>query len=155
MKSRRLFLLAILILPLVLSVVSPAAAQAVTGTTRANARLRADASQTAAILVTVPFGNSVNINGINAARNWYNVTYNGITGWMSASLLNVYGNVNGLPVMGSGGGGGVIQPALSGVVVTSSSNLNMRSGPGTNFGRVLVIPAGSQIQAIAVNGDRT
>lgn len=155
MKPQRLFLLFILVLPLLLAVASPAAAQAVTGTTRDNARLRSDPNTSASILVTVPFGSTVNVNSVNAARSWYNVTYNGITGWMSATVLNIYGNAATLPVIGGGGGGGAVQPQLTGVVIVSSNNLNMRSGAGTNFPRVVVIPAGTQVQAVGVNGDRT
>lgn len=127
MKPGRLLLLIFVMLFIVFTAVSSVTAQGIAAITIANARLRAEPSQSAAILITVPYGMTVSVNEINSAHNWLNVTYSGITGWMSASLLNVIGNINSLPVIGAGGG--VVQPALSGVVITSSSNVYCAAVP--------------------------
>ena len=50
--------------------------------------LRKSASTSAALLASIPNHAQVGIISKNAA-NWYNVTYNGITGWVSGSYITV------------------------------------------------------------------
>jgi cell wall-associated NlpC family hydrolase len=72
----------------------PAGAQySAAATTLENLRLRAQPSLTAAILTTAPRGETVTITrrepAVNADGSWYLVTYNGISGFMSADFLSI------------------------------------------------------------------
>jgi len=70
------------------------AAQATTaktvGTVTANPslNLRKTAAKTSAVLASIPKNTQVDVISKNS-NNWYNVTYNGNTGWVSGSYLTV------------------------------------------------------------------
>jgi len=68
-------------------VVTPVATKLVaTVTANPCLNLRQSAVATSAVLTTIPNNAQVDVISINAA-NWYNVTYNGATGWVSGAYL--------------------------------------------------------------------
>jgi uncharacterized protein YraI len=42
--------------------------------------------------------------------------------------------------------------ATAGQITTTTNNLNLRSGPGTQYSRILVIPAGAQADVVSCGG---
>lgn len=93
-------------------------------TTTANLNLRSGPSLTATVLLVIPNGGSVTTTG--ATQNGFSqLSYNGTSGWAATQYL-------------SGGGGS--QPAT---VVDGA--LNLRSGPGTTYAVILVMPGGAQV----------
>ena len=103
--------------------------------------LRADASTDSQILDVMPAGATVQLPG-EQRNGFVRVTYNGTQGWAFGQFL------------GSGGGasapsdGGTDDGATTGATgaAQSTTNLNLRSGAGTSFSVIDVIPAGGQVQ---------
>ncbi len=97
------------------------AAAVMTTTTRVN--LRAGPGTDYTVLLVIPSGATVSTTG--EVQNGYSrLTYDGVTGWSASQYLE-----------GSA--------ALGTAVV--SANLNLRSGPGTTYPVLLVIPNGSTV----------
>ncbi len=110
-------------------------------------------------------GTPLVISGRDASGIWlYGSTSSGQTGWMSARHVGIsFDNIAALPVLGAdaavsaAAAAPVAQAAAPAVsagqpgagVGTAISNLNLRSGPGTNFGRVGRMNRGEQF---AVDG---
>lgn len=77
---------------------------------------------------------------------WYKLTYNGTTGYVSASYVNATGTSTENP-------GEATNPSApaepvtfqTGTVNTSSTGLNVRSGPGTNYSKLTVLAKGSMV----------
>jgi len=87
------------------------AATSTVGTVTANPslNLRQSAVTSATVLASIPKSTQVTILSKNAS-NWYNVTYNGKTGWVSGSYLSV----SAIPVSRSGSGSSdLVNHALS------------------------------------------
>jgi uncharacterized protein YgiM (DUF1202 family) len=109
-----------------------------TATTLANLNLRSGAGTTFSVLLVIPSGATVTITG-GLTNGFYPVTYNGTSGYASATYLQT----------GSG-------PTPTPTPVTrtgyTTANLNLRSGPATSNGVILVIPNGS---TITVTGNAT
>jgi len=115
-----------------------------TASTTAALNLRATASLSAAVLTVMPYGATVQLLGPQQ-NNFAQVSYAGTTGWASLDYLNV--------------GGGGQQPAPTPTPtappstgqpstnapqgqVWATTSLNFRSGPGTNYSVLAVIPYG-------------
>jgi len=93
------------------AVPAPAATNKTVGTVTANPslNLRQSAVASATVLASIPKNTQVTILSKNAS-NWYNVTYNGKTGWVSGSYLSV----SAIPVSRSGSGSSdLVNHALS------------------------------------------
>lgn len=107
------------------SEVSAAAA----ATTTANLNLRSGPGTTYSVLLVIPSGATVNATG--AAQNGFvRVTYDGVTGWSSNQYLETGGAVT----------------------ATTTANLNLRSGPGTGYSVLVVMPSGA---AVSITGALT
>lgn len=105
--------------------------------TTAALHLRSGPGTENASLTIMPAGATVTVTG--AAQNgWLPVTYNGTSGWSSAEFLTT-----GDAPVASAPQPSSEQPASSSMVTTAS--LNMRSGAGTEYGVITVIPAGSTV----------
>jgi cell wall-associated NlpC family hydrolase len=89
-------------------------------------RLRSNASTSSTILANVSSGSTVDILS-SAGNGWYKVSYNNVEGYMSGQYLIVSDNSS----------SGYAQ------VNTGGSSLNLRSGAGTAYGRLTVIPDGA------------
>ncbi len=99
--------------------------------------LRAGPSTNTSVLAVMPGGSTVSITG-SVTNGFYPVRYNGINGFASATYLQV----------GS-------QPTATSTPITpttqptetawTTANVNLRSGAGTNFGSIMVVPSGSQV----------
>lgn len=101
-------------------------------TTTSSLNLRSGPGTGYSVLAIMPTSASVSIDG--AARNGFlPVTWNGQSGFASADYLDTSGG-------GSGGGGTAI----------TTSDLNLRDGPGTGYGVLIVMPEGA---AVTLLGD--
>ena len=87
------------------------------------------------MLLVMPTGASVTLNG-SQSNGYQNVTYNGTTGWAFGDYLTT-GSVPTTPTPPPSTG------ATGPAKVTTS--LNLRSGPGTSFGVVTVMPRGAVV----------
>ena len=91
-------------------------------------RLRQSASTNSAILDTVDKGTKVIVLE-NQTNGWYKVELNGTVGYMSANYLSVTPTPK----------------TYVGKLNTGGSSLNMRSGPGTSYGKVGSVPASATL----------
>ncbi len=112
------------------------------------------------IIGSVPGGTVVPVIGRTSDAQWAQVTYNGATGWLAAWLLAINGNLNSAPVVGTTPAAQPTPvpstpPPTGGVTATPNSNINFRSGPGTNFSIIGSVPGGAMVTVIARNGDNS
>ena len=102
--------------------------------------VRAEPDATANQVGFIKGGSTVkyDILGKNAATaTWWQIRYSPtVVGWVSGSHVQTYGNLAGLAVTWTAA------PQLS-LKSTTTYNLNVRSGPGTNHAKVGFIPGGS------------
>jgi mannosyl-glycoprotein endo-beta-N-acetylglucosaminidase len=125
---------------------------AVTGsaTVTANLNLRSGPGTSYGVVVVMPAGASVELRG-DAQSGYYPLSYNGSTGWAAADWISVGSTPEPTPDPDTGNDGGSIgvgDTATGSATVTE--NLNLRSGPGTSYGVVTVMRAGS---AVELRGD--
>lgn len=145
--------------------VNPAAGP--TGTRYADARLnlRSGPSTADGVIVVIPDSAAVQLTGV-IANGFSQITWNGTTGWASTSFLVTEGGTSEpaptpattpepvttpdtatepepeAPEASSIGD----TPIGTAVVSTGGLSLNMRSGPGTNFGVIRSLPNGVQVE---------
>ena len=105
-----------------------------TATTTADLNLRAGPSLGDAVLLVMPFGATVTVTG-GGQNGFLPVTYNGTAGWAAADYLATGGNPGGNP---------------GGATATVTTGLNLRWGPSTADGVILVMPAGA---VVTLTGD--
>jgi uncharacterized protein YraI len=147
------------LLTLLLASVQVAQAQSITAevTTTDAAKLRSGPGSTFTQLATIPFNTPLTAIGRNADTTWIEVNYNGTAGWVAAFLLRVTaGDLASLPVAT-----GTTPPAApppnapppsapapappGSVTATNYNSINVRSGPGTTFSILGMLPANTTI----------
>ena len=97
-------------------IVPSMAADIGTVTSDTGLNLRSEASTDASVLATLDYGTQVDVLSTSGDGTWHKVTYNGMTGYMSGDYLQV------------------TEEQLYGQVMDGP--LNIRSGPGTEYGTV-------------------
>ncbi|MBX3061799.1 MAG: SH3 domain-containing protein [Anaerolineae bacterium] len=113
----RKVLLILCLLALAALIVLPAGsvnAQGVSATTTANVKLRAGSSIKCAAITVVPKGTQVGVSARSADNKWVQVSFNGQSGWVSASYVKLSAGIRTLSVAdgacaaaaGGGSGGG-------------------------------------------------
>ena len=103
--------------------------------TSTDVNLRSGAGTDTAILDTLPSGTAVIVISDNGSG-WYEVHYNGLNGYMSADYLDFSSE---LGVSASG--------------AVSGTDVNLRSGPGTDSAIVRVTSEGEEVSVTGVNGN--
>ena len=96
------------------------------------------------------------ITGRTADSRWYLIVVGGTNGWVSAFFINVAPANANVPVVGSTGA--TVQPptgATGNQVMATPFNVVIRSGAGTQFRRLGVLPVGGIAPVIGRNGDNT
>lgn len=116
--------------------VSLANAQADTLVATTALNLRARPTTSSAVLTVIPSGGSVSVTGASQSG-FLPVTYNGLAGFAYGDYLRG----GSAPSAGNSGS----TPGASGSARTTT-DLNLRSGAGTSFVVLLVIPAGAAVQ---------
>ena len=108
------------------------AANVGTVTSDSGLNLRSEASTEASILTTLDYGTQVDVLSTSSDGSWHQVTYNGVTGYVIGDYLQVtkekiYGQVTAGP-------------------------LNIRSGPGTEYGTVGSLSTGAVVEIEEIVG---
>jgi len=121
------------------------------GTVTANLslNLRKSAATSAAVLASLPNNVQVAIISKNAA-NWYNVTYNGQTGWVSGQYLLVK-TIAVAPVTPVAPKPVVTDPSKTVGTVTANPALNLRKTAVTTSVVLAAIPKNAQVTVISKN----
>ena len=107
-------------------IVPSLAADIGTVTSDTGLNLRSEASTDAAVLATLDYGTQVDVLSTSGDGTWHKVTYNGMTGYMSGDYLQV------------------TEEQLYGQVMDGP--LNIRSGPGTEYGTVGNLSTGTIVE---------
>lgn len=114
-------------------------------TTTANLNMRSGPSTSYSIVKTIPRGTSVEITGTSGT--WKKVVYGSYTGWCSGNYLTASSApapAAPAPV--------VTEPVVAApsekTYMKTTANLNMRSGAGTGYGIIKVIPRGTTVEVI-------
>ena len=107
-------------------IVPSMAADIGTVTSDTGLNLRSEASTDAAVLATLDYGTQVDVLSTSDDGTWHKVTYNGMTGYMSGDYLQV------------------TEEQLYGQVMDGP--LNIRSGPGTEYGTVGSLSIGTIVE---------
>jgi uncharacterized protein YraI len=108
-------------------------------TTTDRLNLRGGPGISHSVRLTMPSGASVEVMG-SAQSGFLPVRYNGTKGWASADFLNTGGGSTPAPTPTPDPGSGA---TIDNKVTTAA--LNLRSGPGTTFPVVTVLPPGTQV----------
>ena len=118
-------------------VVSASAASVGVGTVNTDAlRLRDEASTSATVLGTASKGDTVVVLE-DAGNGWYKVDYKSVEGYMSGEYLNVSAKAD--VTIGYG------------LVQSQGSPLNVRSGPGTSYGKVTSLNNGAVVNIVGID----
>lgn len=96
------------------------------------------------VVTFVNQGSTLTITGRNSDNSWLQViTSSNQTGWVLSSLVTVTGDVNALPIVN------VDSQTATGTVSTGA--LNMRSGPGVEYGVTAVLNQGTTVTLLGRN----
>ncbi len=107
-----------------------------TGVTTGRLNLRASASMEADIIELLPSGTVMSVLG--DCQEWYYVYCNGSTGYVNKAYMQITasGTIGIAPVDGNQG----IRAA------NCSAKVNLRTGPGTSYGIIRLLPAGTSVE---------
>ncbi len=120
------------------------------GRVMGNLRIRQQPTTLSQKIGLMPWGTEVDLIGINGARNWYQVNYNGVIGWSFAPWIwLIQGSLDQLPT--TDGTEPEVRPpaATQGVVIQAYGNVRIRTGPGLQFPRIGRAIWGSRVQLLA------
>lgn len=144
---------------LLLVIAPPLQAQgeiSLTATTNDIANLRGGPELTYPIVETLDLGVTVQVNGRRADNLWLRVGYNGQTGWIFVSLLNVQGDINTLPIVEAAPSGNTPSMTSSSTATgtdTTNNVANFRLGPSTAYSTIATLPANAPLSVIGRNAD--
>lgn len=129
----------------------PAPAPVVTKTTTVNLNLRSGPGTQHSILVTMPSGSTVDV--LESADGWDKVRFGDRIGWASASFLSTASSLAPPDAPAPPAPEEPVNPPMVETVMKSTThNLNLRSGPGTGFQRLLTIPQGALVEVLESSG---
>ncbi|MCJ8008366.1 SH3 domain-containing protein [Lederbergia wuyishanensis] len=104
--------------------------------TTANLNLRTGAGTTYKVITVIPKGKQVTL--ISKHGTWFKVSYSGKTGYVSLTYLKQVTSTS--------------TPKPQSVIYSTTDNLNLRTGAGTTYKVVTVIPKGKQVTLISKHG---
>lgn len=147
-----LFILALMLLSLAL----PSAAQAqqpvdaIVNTAFLNMRVAPDPTSTR--VAVLPSGTPMRLVARDATGRWVQGVLNtGVSGWVNASFLQVFININALPI---GIPSQVVPPQpITGQATVNTGAQNVRSGPAANFSIIARLTRGDVVTLVGRNGD--
>ena len=129
----------------------PQAASAASAVTTARLNLRSGPSINDPVITVIPDGAQISVDG-DAEAGYYPVTYNGTSGYAAVEWIQIGGTPGGdtdpgttnpEPDPGSGTVG-VGDSATGSATVTA--RLNLRQGPGLDYGVITVLPVGATVE---------
>ena len=137
---------------------SAGTSSAITGTVTASSlNIRASKSTSADILGTVPYGATVTL--LTQTSEWYKITYNGITGYVSRQYVtrnSSSGSSGSEGSSGTGSAGEAEDPssleAICAGTVTASS-LALRQEPDEDSTRLATASSGAEVEVLGISGD--
>ena len=135
-------------------VVQPPVPTGIRGRVMGNLRIREQPTTASPKIGLMPWGTEVDLIGINGARNWYMLNYNGTVGWSYAPWIwIIQGDANDLPT--TDGTLSEVRPpdAMQGVIVQAYGNMRIRIGPGLQYPRIDRAIWGSRVQLLARSAD--
>lgn len=91
------------------------------------------------------------IVGRNADSTWWQVDVNGTVGWVNAFYTSA-SNIQNVPVTS---GNTQVNPPASPFSVTTTANVNLRTGASTTFNILSVIPRNTSVAIVGRNADTT
>ena len=115
------------------------AALADSGTVTSALNLRTGPSTDHGVILVMPGGSSVEIIRSNSSTGYYKVSFNGTVGWAYGGYISEGGSGGGSSSSGVDAGSGDAGSALT------TSSLNLRTGPSTGYGVILVMPNGAWV----------
>jgi len=110
-------------------------------TTTNNLNMRTGTSTSHSIILTIPQGSKVEV--LATSNGWSQVNYNGKTGWASSQYLTSASAPAPAPAPAP-------TPAPS-TYMSTTNNLNMRTGASTSHSIILTIPQGSKVEVLATS----
>lgn len=99
-----------------------------------NVNLRASATTSANVLHVVPEGSIVTVQSSSPSNGFYKVKHNGVIGWSYGQYYEP--------------AGGAADAVADGSTMTSTADVNLRSGPSTNDSILTVVPTGSAVTVV-------
>ena len=117
-----------------------------------NLRVRSGAGTNTSVLGYITNGTTVNITG--ESGDWYQINFNGKTGYVSKEYISVSGSSSG--TNSSGNNGSQQAPSTTnkvGTVVNVTSNLRVRSGASTSSSTLGYLTNGSKVNITGENGN--
>jgi uncharacterized protein YraI len=100
------------------------------------------------VLTRVNRDEQFQVLGRTADSTWFQINANGTLGWVSGRFVTVQ-NAGSLQVVAPDAQGGGQSPVNTGLLVTATPyTVNIRSGPGTENGRLARLPAGQTAEII-------
>lgn len=119
-----------------------------TGTVTGNGvRVRSGAGTSYSVLGSVNSGATLSVTGVNGS--WYQVSYNGSTGYISGAYLSLSYNGGSSGSGGSGGSGS----SVSGTGTINGTYVRMRSGPSTSYSILGTYNTGTVMTVTGSSGD--
>lgn len=150
----------VLILSFLVSVSLVNAQAGLTTTTNQRVNLRAEPSESAALIQLIRAGTAISLDGRNTSGGWVRgITSDGLIGWLVSGAVNItLVNLNNMPIVNVGTPFNLPAPApnstgpqfaptgsASDLILTASANVNVRSGPAASFRRIDGLNAGEPI----------
>jgi uncharacterized protein YraI len=115
---------------------------------RLNVRSQPNAGST--ILLKINQNEVYPITGRTADSSWWQGNFNGTVGWVYGQFITV-SNGSAVPVVGGGSSQNTPPSSPTGYIVTATTSVNVRSGPGTNFGVLAVMRQGRSAPVLGRN----
>jgi len=104
------------------------------GSVTANMNLRSGAGTNYGVLLVIPSGGAVSVLSGPTPNGWYNVSYNGTAGYVLGTYLSFQdNNVSFVP----------------GETPRTTTSLRLRTGAGTSYGTIAVLPTNTQVTIIS------
>lgn len=157
MKILPAVILFALIVSLIVPTADASAQSGVMATTTVNLRLRSGPGTGYSQVGSVPHGTTLQVLGRDEAANWLYVQYNGTSGWIAGWLTQIVGVLNSVQIIGADGSGAAVSVAVpsggTGQVATPKVNLYLRSGAGTGYGSITVVPRGTAVTMLETSSD--
>jgi uncharacterized protein YraI len=116
-------------------------------TTQAALNMRSGAGIGNSLLLVVPSGVTVSTTA-NTSNGYTQIVYNGTAGWVLSNYLGSGSNPDSGSDPGSGSTPPPTSPSPTGAGTVIDGALNLRSGAGTGYGVILVMPGGAQVNLL-------
>ncbi|GAB4323107.1 MAG: hypothetical protein Kow00117_11720 [Phototrophicales bacterium] len=129
--------------------VSPTNSWATVTAYRLNVRDLPNAT-TGNVLTRISRNETYPVLGRTADNRWVQISVDGLTGWVSTGWVNVT-NIYSVPVTYNTTVSPTATPAPAIYTARTRTEVNLRTGPGTNYDRVLIIPQFATVDIIGRN----